>query len=149
MGKNEFAPPVSVDATICRGCDMCMLACSLYHKGQCNPSLGRLRVTRDSDRYRFEVNICRQCEEPDCFPACPVDGAMERNAEGIVSIIEKNCIACGACAAACPYDSIAYHEDLGLYLKCNLCEGREAGPMCAEVCPTGALSYGKVKERVG
>lgn len=149
MGMQQFVPPVSVDKTICRGCDMCMLACSLLHKGQCNPALARLSVVRDPSRYAFEINICRQCEEPDCFAACPVDGAMERDSQGVVSIIEANCISCGACAAACPYGSISHHRDSDVYLKCDLCRGRKEGAMCVEVCPTGALSYGKVKEKVG
>lgn len=141
MSNRKRPPRISVDTEICRGCDMCTLACSLYHAGQCNPSLARLRVTKDIDRYRFAILICQQCEDPVCMDACPVEGAMERNADGVVSIIEENCIACGSCMEECPYDAIAFHEGLSVYLKCDLCQGRDAGPMCVEVCPTGALAY--------
>jgi len=136
------AYPIAVEAAICRGCDMCTLACSLYHTGQCRPSLARLRVTKDIERYRFTIRVCRQCPEPACLDACPTEGAMIRDDTRVVSIVEENCIACGSCMDACPYDAISHHEGLDLYLKCDLCQGRERGPLCVEVCPTGAISHG-------
>lgn len=132
--------PVIVDASICRGCDMCLLACSLYHMVECNPELARLRVSRAIDRYAFAIQICRHCDEPDCMDACPVPGAMERDAQGVVYIVQEQCIACGNCLAACPYEGIYRQGALDLYLKCDLCRGRSAGPICVEVCPTGALA---------
>lgn len=141
MINHKKAPAVSVSAEICRGCDMCVLACSLYHTGQCRPSLARLHVTKDLDAYRFTIRICQQCDDPACMGACPVEGAMERDEVGVVSIIGENCIACGSCMEACPHDAIGYHQGLDMYLKCDLCRGRGDGPMCVEVCPTGALLY--------
>ena len=65
---------------------------------------------------------------------------MERDAEGVVTIVEENCIACGSCMEACPYEGIYLHEELDVYLKCDMCRGRIGGPICVETCPTGALS---------
>lgn len=141
MKEVERAQAVSVDTSVCQGCDMCALACSLYHTGKCNPSSARLQVAKDIYRYRFTILICQQCEEPVCLDACPVEGAMVQNETGVMSIVDENCIACGRCMEECPYDAIAFHEGLEIYLKCNLCQGRDAGPMCVEVCPTGALSW--------
>jgi Fe-S-cluster-containing hydrogenase component 2 len=141
MIKMNKPPAIVVSTEFCRGCDMCTLACSLYHTGQCNPGQARLRVTKDIEQHRFSIVICKQCEEPACFEACPAD-AMERDDEGVVSIIAENCIACGSCQAACPYEAITFHEGTDYYLKCDLCKGRAEGPMCAEVCPTGAVSFG-------
>jgi Fe-S-cluster-containing hydrogenase component 2 len=118
---------------------MCVLACSLYHTGQCNPSLARLRVSKNADRYAFDNRFCLHCSDAACFAACPAE-AMARDDQGIVSIIEEDCIACGACQEACPYDAIGFHQARSLYLKCDLCHGREGGPACVEVCPTSALS---------
>ncbi len=134
------ARALRADPEICRGCDMCVLACSLEHEDQCNPSLARLRVSKDLERYRFTITICRHCEEPACLVACPVEGAMERDENGVVSIIQDWCVRCGSCAAACPYDAIFFNDGQGIYLKCDLCRSREGGPVCAEVCPNCAIT---------
>lgn len=146
--KNQSAQavPISADDELCRGCDMCVLACSLRHTAQCAPSLARLQVTKDVERYHFTIRICQQCADAACLEACPIPGAMERDATGVVSIVEGECIACGRCMAACPYEGIAHHVGLDVYLKCDLCRGREGGPLCVELCPTGALSYRSRRE---
>ena len=120
---------------------MCVLACSLYHAGECNPSLARLSIAKELERHRFTITVCRHCEDPACFAACPAD-AMERDDRGVVSLVEEACVACGSCAAACPYDAISFHEGQGCYLKCDLCRGREGGAACIAVCPSGALVAG-------
>ena len=71
---------------------------------------------------------------------------MIRDGGGIVSLVEEHCIACGSCQEACLHDAIGYHEELDVYLKCDLCQGRPAGPMCVEMCPTGALWHEDVEE---
>lgn len=131
---------VAVDPSRCRGCDMCVLACSLYHDGQCGPDLARLRVRKALDRYAFDIQMCWHCAVPHCANACPVPDAMERDENGIVRIIESNCIACGSCEQACPYEGIYHQVENDIYVKCDLCSGRGDGPLCVEVCPTGALS---------
>jgi Fe-S-cluster-containing dehydrogenase component len=140
MDKARSMQSVTVDVSLCRGCDMCTLACSLHHGGQCSPALARLRVSKAIDRYAFAIQICRHCDVPHCYDACPVEGAMERDERGVVYIVEENCIACGSCMEACPYEGIYLHEELDVYLKCDMCRGRIGGPICVETCPTGALS---------
>ena len=124
---------------LCRGCQACTLACSLWHEGVCGPSLARLWVSKDLAVYAFQVGICHHCDSPECVAACPVD-AMSLDERGVVIIHEDACIRCGACAESCPYDAILYDETLDRYLKCDLCAGRESGPLCAELCPVGALT---------
>jgi len=65
---------------------------------------------------------------------------MVQDGDGRVHIVEEHCISCGSCMEACPYDGIYLHVTLDVYLKCDLCRGRSCGPVCVEVCPTGALS---------
>jgi len=60
--------------------------------------------------------------------------------DGVVVIEEGECIQCGACLDACPYGSIVLAG--GRYLKCDLCRGRSVGPLCVELCPVEALTYG-------
>jgi Fe-S-cluster-containing hydrogenase component 2 len=129
---------IGVDATLCRDCQICTLACSLYHEGVCSLQLARLAVIKDMERYRFRIVICEQCESPACVAACPVD-ALEIDERGVVVLVEDVCIQCGACVDSCPYDAIFQDEATGRYFKCDLCAGRAGGPLCVERCPTGAL----------
>jgi Fe-S-cluster-containing hydrogenase component 2 len=124
---------------LCRDCQACALACSLYHEGECNPSLARLVVSKDMARYEFHIAICQQCDSPDCIPACPTR-AMRRDNQGVVTLVEDECTQCGACVDSCPFGAIFYNEVQGRHLKCDHCAGREDGPLCVEVCPVGALT---------
>ena len=130
---------IRVDAGLCRDCQACTLACSLTHEGECNLSLARLLVIKDMARYEFHIQICQHCDSPDCMAACPNE-AMRRDDRGVVIIVEEECIRCGACLASCPYHAIFYYEAGDRYLKCDLCAGRESGPVCVELCPVGALT---------
>ncbi len=140
--------PIIVNADICRGCEECILACSLYHSGQCNPALARLSVKKETERYGFIPNVCRHCDQPDCFTACTF-GAMQTDQDGIVYIVDELCAACDLCRDACPYNSIYLFQEKPLYLKCDLCRARVSGPICVEVCPTGALTLASRQERKG
>src|SRR6185369_13174540 len=55
------------------------------------------------------------------------------------------CIGCGNCELACPFGVPKVHAGLELMMKCDLCYDRTSvglRPMCATVCPSGALFYG-------
>jgi carbon-monoxide dehydrogenase iron sulfur subunit len=129
---------IQVDVKLCRDCQACALACSLHHEGECSLSLARLVVAKDMPRYEFNIVICKHCDEPDCTLACPSD-AMVLDDRGVVIILDDECDRCGACAASCPHDAIFYSEAQDRYFKCDLCAGREEGPLCVELCPVGAL----------
>jgi Fe-S-cluster-containing dehydrogenase component len=130
---------------LCRDCQACALGCSLLHDGECGLTLARLVITKDMARYQFGINVCRHCEHPDCVEACPT-GALALDSRGVAMLDDAECTRCGACAAACPYDSIFYSAAADRYLKCDLCAGRDAGPLCVELCPVGALSLKSVGE---
>lgn len=131
--------PINVRADLCHGCQTCMLGCSLYHEGQCYPGLARVAVRKDMARFIFDIRICQHCESPECLEACP-SGAMSLDARGVVLLDDDVCIRCGSCAEACPYEVIFYNEREDRYLKCDLCAGRADGPLCAALCPVGALT---------
>jgi Fe-S-cluster-containing hydrogenase component 2 len=132
-------PRIVAHAELCRECQACTLACSLYHEGECNLSLARLQVIKDMAQYEFQILVCRHCESPDCMAACPCD-AITLNALGVAAINDDECIRCGACLTACPYGVLFYHEARDRYLKCDLCADREGGPVCVAICPVGALT---------
>jgi len=131
---------ISIDAKLCRDCQACALACSLYHFGECSLDLARLRVNKDMARYEFEIILCRQCESLDCIAACP-NQAIRFDENGKVILFEDECIQCGACAEACPSQAIFYSDALNRYLKCDLCSSRAGGPLCVALCPVGALAF--------
>ncbi len=136
---------------LCRDCQACTLACSLYHEGECNLSMARLRVLKDMEQYRFDIVVCRHCptgtlcsDEPDCMAACPNE-ALRLNGWGVPAIVREECLLCGACQASCPYDALFCDNRTGFYLKCDLCSEREEGPVCAQVCPVGAITVETVE----
>jgi len=117
-----------------------MLACSLYHEGECSLSLARLAIIKDMEQYEFDILICQHCESPECILACPAD-AMEIDNQGVVTIVDEDCEKCGICADSCPHDAIFYNEGQDRYLKCDLCIDRDDGALCVELCPVGALTF--------
>ena len=160
-GKNEdgFAganhvdlrkmPPSSgvleVDLELCHQCGICELSCSLYHEGVCSPSFSRISLLRNPFTGDGLVETCRQCAYPDCYFVCPVGAIIIDEKTGARVIVEENCIACGKCAQACPFNSsktiIKYNKEKEVYFKCHLCYGRETGPVCVEACPWSALKF--------
>jgi Fe-S-cluster-containing hydrogenase component 2 len=43
----------------------------------------------------------------------------------------------------CPFGAVKLHPITRKAFKCDLCEGREDGPVCADWCPTAAISWAK------
>ncbi len=145
MSKLTEVPSATVRARVvphpelCRDCQACTLGCSLYHEGACHLGLARLRVEKDMARYTFSITICRHCARPACLPAC-THSAMRLDERGVVLIDDTRCTRCGACREACRFGSIFYCEREDRYVKCDLCAGREGGPLCVALCPVGALT---------
>ncbi len=142
---------ITFDGAICSGCRCCELACSLFHEGQCNPFLARIHVTpKVFEGENNEVTFCRQCPDPACLHACPVEGALIVDERTGARIIDQSvCVGCGKCADACPLNTggwvIRLHSEKKVYIKCDLCRERDEGPACVEACPWGALKYEKTR----
>ena len=85
------------------------------------------------------------CDSPTCAEVCPAD-AIKKSEDGIVHSARKpRCIACNNCVLACPFGIPKMMDDQALMMKCNMCYDRTSAgrkPMCATVCPSGALFYG-------
>lgn len=155
--NNRF---VIANPNTCIGCATCMAACyeSSYSRGKL--AVPRLIVTRTMSGTM--PSQCRQCDDAPCANVCPV-GAL-RFGKDSIEMYEEICIGCKMCTLACPFGAIRASAEampsinytmepqynLGLEseigaksiaVKCDLCKGREDGPACVDVCPTGALMY--------
>ena len=148
-----------VDMKKCQGCLSCMLACSLVHDGIESLSLSRIQVQQNSfGKWPNDLALiqCRQCVEPACVIACPVDALKSDPAFGGVTTVDiEKCIGCKSCVDACPYtpSRIIWNFEKGHSQKCDLCANapfwdNEGGPdgkkACIEICPLGAIVFTKV-----
>ena len=127
---------VILDMDRCVGCRSCSAACFYSHKGMPNVAYGII------EEGALPV-ICRQCEEPACVEACPVD-ALRREESGVVRRSRMLCIGCGSCVYACPFGVIRPELNERQVAKCDLCEERTlagGAPRCVGACPSGALRF--------
>jgi Fe-S-cluster-containing dehydrogenase component len=144
------------DPTRCGGCLRCELACTEFNDGRAQPSLARIKVSRNihfgpegpSGGSRMQgawgnglviQDTCRQCPHPvPCANACPANAIKADPATGARIVDAAACVGCRLCLRACPYDMITFDEQTQKAGKCFLCQG---SPKCVEACPAAALSY--------
>jgi carbon-monoxide dehydrogenase iron sulfur subunit len=151
MSANEMVIEIRKSARIafraeaCVGCGTCELMCTLYHEGAGGCELSRIRILRDPFEHEYQALICPQCLAPSCLAACLSAGDAIRidGATGARYVDEEACILCGECIEACPFEPprIRMLDGRKAVVKCDLCRGREAGPICVEYCPVEALAY--------
>ena len=149
---------IEVEESLCLACRECEVACSLYHEGECNPSLSRIRISFDDFTPGFpSITVCKQCDWPACYYACVSrweEPAMAIDeATGARYVDAEKCSGCGSCMKACPLTperSVMAFKKVGrkrVYFKCDLCYDRPEGPVCVDICPGDALKLVAAEER--
>lgn len=133
-----------IDPGRCIGCQSCVQACTECdtHKGQ---SMIHLDYIDRAHSPQTVPVVCMHCDSPTCAEVCPAD-AIKRTADGVVQTARKpRCIACNNCVLACPFGIPKMNTGMHLMMKCDMCYDRTSvglKPMCASVCPSGALWFG-------
>ena len=139
------------DGSRCTGCRRCETICSMFNDGKTDPNIARVKVGRNYNfgregitaAYRTEAGVfgnfmvaadtCKQCKEPDCAAACPVNAIVAQDKTGTRVVDESKCVGCGACVGACPWSVITVDAETKKSKKCVLCY------QCVKNCPTGSL----------
>ena len=156
-------PGVLVDTTRCVGCRACEAACAeanalppptedeavfLKKRDTSEQSFTVVnRTEKEGGGERFAKKQCMHCLAPACASACPVT-AMQKLPSGPVVYDASKCMGCRYCMIACPFDipKYEYGSIAPRVRKCTFCAERQAKglkPACTEVCPSGALTFGR------
>lgn len=133
-----------IDPQRCIGCGACVQACSEC-PGHGGFSMIHLDQMARATSVQTAPTVCMHCDEPACASVCPAD-AIHKGPDGVVhTAMTERCIGCSNCVLACPFGVPKYDAAFDLMMKCDLCydrTSRDLKPMCATVCPSGALFYG-------
>jgi formate dehydrogenase beta subunit len=152
------------DTTKCIGCKACVVACKEannmpadidgYGEGLYDAPEGLneytknvIQLYKDGNEQSFVKKQCMHCVDPACVGACML-GALKKGEFGIVSYDVSKCVGCRYCEVACPFNvpKFQWAKIAPRIVKCELCKERLAAgkqPACSEVCPRGAVIYGK------
>lgn len=166
--ERKKAPPDAVgllyDGTKCIGCKACVVKCKetgglpadvdgygagLYDAPEDLNEYTRnvIKLVKDGGETAFVKRQCMHCIDPACVNACMM-GALGKREFGLVTWENNKCIGCRYCQVACPFGvpKFQWSKTSPRIVKCDLCvdrikDGKQ--PACADVCPRGAILYGK------
>ena len=158
------------DTTKCIGCKACVVACkeasvtpkltaerATYNGGLYDAPIALSERTRnviqlykEGDQQSYVKKQCMHCVDPACVGACML-GALHKAKFGIVAYDVDKCVGCRYCEMACPFNvpKFEWTKLNPRIVKCELCKERLADgkkPACADVCPRGAVIFGKRDE---
>ena len=138
---------IAWNAEKCVSCSRCLMACATANEGAVAPQLSRIKWKENDFLYGFRFRkplLCKQCDQPECYYACPKKDQAQciDSATGARYINRAECIGCGACVEACPFEvsRINFDAEMNKAIKCDLCKDRSGGPACVETCLMGALT---------
>jgi Fe-S-cluster-containing dehydrogenase component len=160
------------DSTLCIGCRTCVTKCKEANKlpvdrqslrgglydapGDLNGTTKNvIKLASAGQQEAFMKAQCMHCVDPACTSVCMIGALHKDQATGIVSYDKDGCVGCRYCQVACPFNVPKFNWDKAVpqIVKCELCRHRAdpkkdgplavANPACCEVCPRGAVIYGK------
>lgn len=102
-----------IDLKKCAGCHACTIACIaenvLPPHVIYRPVLEQESGVFPNVKKQFIPRPCMHCDKPPCVPACPVKATFKQ-ADKVVAVKYDNCIGCGRCVTACPYNARALDD---------------------------------------
>ena len=107
---------LKTNQSACKGVRACEKVCSRTFFKTEDPAKSAIRVTEKGGA--FEINVCNQCGQ--CIDICPVK-ALARNKLGVVMLDKKLCVGCLMCVGFCPTLSMMHHPDQPEPFKCVAC----------------------------
>ncbi|MCU0407519.1 MAG: dimethyl sulfoxide reductase anchor subunit [Bacteroidales bacterium] len=137
----------------CTGCNACAAACVLENKWTVRPRTilsTNINVIPALPLTNLSI-ACNHCEKAVCLEGCPTGAISRDNLSSSVLIDGIKCLGCHYCQWNCPYDAPKYDESLGITGKCTFCNtllNENLPPACSSACPTGALSFGIIPDRI-
>jgi Fe-S-cluster-containing dehydrogenase component len=163
------------DATKCVGCKACMAACKQVNSDYGSLAYERakfdtdglwdapedltgstrtlIKLFKESDKnWSYIKYSCMHCQKPSCVSVCPVSAMTRDPLTGTVDYNKNTCIGCRYCQIACAFNIPKFQWDKAIpqIVKCDLCKNtnlvKKGITACAEVCPAGAIMFGKRKE---
>lgn len=153
------------DATLCVGCRACVVKCKQANElppdrleldgvtydapVDLNATTKNIiRLYTEGNAFSYVKGGCMHCVDPACVSVCMVGALKKQPGTGVVAYDKKLCIGCRYCQVACPFNvpKFEWAKAVPRIVKCELCRHRMEGPACAEVCPRGAIAYGKVAD---
>lgn len=162
------------DATKCVGCKACMVACKRVNSSYgalafeqasfdqdalwdapedlSGDTRTLIKLFKEKGHWSYIKYSCMHCQQPSCVSVCPVRAMTKDEATGIVDYSKDTCIGCRYCQIACPFNIPRFQWDRTIpqIVKCDLCRNTNLKAKgitaCAEVCPTGAIFFGKRKD---
>ncbi|MFC1940799.1 4Fe-4S dicluster domain-containing protein [Chloroflexota bacterium] len=149
-----------IDISKCTACRGCQVACKQWNdlpaeetnqRGTYEnpPELSgstwiKVEFRERPGEWLFRAHTCMHCTNASCEQVCPT-GAISHQGETVI-IDQKQCIGCGYCVQACPFNIPHKDEDEGTARKCRFCIDRVTNgyqPACAKTCPPGAIQFGE------
>ena len=137
-----------IDYSRCIGCQACVQAC-----GECDTHRGtsmiHLETIERLDSVQTAPQICMHCEVPICAQVCPADAIKKTPDDVVQSSLKPWCIGCSNCVLSCPFGVPKYLSEIDQMMKRDMCYDRSSvgkKPMCATVCPSGALTFTTMEE---
>jgi Fe-S-cluster-containing dehydrogenase component len=126
-----------------------------------------IKLYKEGPRLSFFKAQCMHCVDPACANACMLGSLRKDPVTGVVGYDPQYCVGCRYCQVACPFNvpKFEFASATPKIVKCELCRHRLSkgvvaqrgedgfsrypmgqGPACCEVCPRGAVIYGKRAE---
>jgi len=140
-----------IDLRKCIGCQACTVSCSMENAvpvGNHRTVVSTYEIqTDDGPGQAVLPRLCNHCENPPCIPVCPVEATFQQK-DGTVVIDAEQCVGCGYCVQACPYDARFINKQTGVADKCTFCVQRVGVgllPACVETCVGGARVFGDLR----